>query len=232
MSTPPPASEVVPAVSAHVAAATEPPLGLLGSVSVFVRSQEKWSEYAERLVHYFIANDIAGEDKRRAILLNAVGPGTYRLLKTLASPKKVDELTFEELVKLAKVHFNPKPSPIVKRFEFNCQKDGESIAMYVAELRKIAEYCEYDMVLNDMLRDRLVCGTSNEGIQRRLLLEPSLTFDKAVEMALAAEAVEKNSRLLMGVTPDKDLSSIVNSGQTPATSIRWGSTNHKTIPAE
>ena len=28
--------------------------------------------------------------------------------------KHMDELTFEELVKLAKVHFNPKPSPIVK----------------------------------------------------------------------------------------------------------------------
>ena len=195
MSTPPPASEVVPAVSARVAAATQPPLGLLGSVSVFDRSQDEWSEYAERLVHYFVANDIASENKRRAILLNAVGPGMYRLLKTIASPKKVDELTFEELVKLAKVHFNPKPSPIVKRFEFNsrCQKNGESIAMYVAELRKIAEYCEYDAVLNDMLRDRLVCGTSNKGIQRRLLLEPSLTFDKAVEMALAAEAVKKDS---------------------------------------
>ena len=128
MSTPPPTDGAAPAPAApaHVPAAILPPFGLHGTTSAFDRSQEEWSEYAERLVHYFLANDITGEEKRRAILLNAVGASTYRLLKTLASPKKVDELTFEELVRLAKVHFNPKPSPIVKRFEFNsrCQKDG------------------------------------------------------------------------------------------------------------
>ena len=131
------------APATRVPAALLPAVGQHGTVCAFDASQEEWSEYAERLVHYFVANDIAGEDKRRAILLYAVGPSTYRLLKTLASPKRLDELKFSELVELATAHFNPKPSPIVKRFEFNspCQKEGESIATYVAELRKIAEHC-------------------------------------------------------------------------------------------
>ena len=34
-------------------------------------------------------------------------------------------------------------------------------------------------MLSDMLRDRLVCGTSNK---RRLLLQADLTFDKAMEV--------------------------------------------------
>ena len=97
-------------------------------------------------------------------------------------------------------HYNPKPSPIVKRFEFNsrCQREGESIATYVAELRKIAEHCQFGVVLNDMLRDRLVCSTIHKGIQRRLLVEPSLTFNKAIETALAAEAADKDSIRLTG----------------------------------
>ena len=37
-------------------------------------------------------------EKKRAILLTAVGPGTYRLLKTLACPRRLDELRFVELV--------------------------------------------------------------------------------------------------------------------------------------
>ena len=95
----------------------------------------------------------------------------------------MNELKFDELVKLAAAHFNPKPSPIVKRYEFNsrCQSKSESIA-YVAESRKISEHCEYGAVLNDMLRDRLVCGVNNKAIQRQLLLEPDLTFDKALEL--------------------------------------------------
>ena len=79
-------------------------------------------------------------------------------------------------------YFSPRPSPIVKRLEFNSrrQKEGESIATYVAELRKIAEHCDFGAVLSDMLRlrDRL-CGTVHKGIQRRLLVEAALTFDKA-----------------------------------------------------
>ena len=96
----------------------------------------------------------------------------------------------------------PNPSPIVKRFEFNsrCQKEGESIAVFVAELRKIAEHCEFVPVLSDMLRDRLVCGTRVKTIQRRFLVEPALTFEKALDTALAAEAADKDSKRLTGDT--------------------------------
>ena len=195
----------IPAARAP-AAALLPAVGLHGTVGVFDPALEEWSEYSERLVHYFMANDIVSDVKKRAIFLTVVGPTAYHLLKTLVSPKKLDEFEFSELVELAMLHYNPKPSLIVKRFEFNsrCQKEGESIATYVAELRKIAEHCQFGAVLNDMLRDRLVCGTVHKAIQRRLLAEPLLTFDKAIETALAAEAADKDSLRLTGATKDKD----------------------------
>ena len=193
-------------VAAVPATVTPTPVGLHGSVAAFDPSQEEWSEYTERILHYFTANDISSPEKRRAILLNVVGPTTYRLLKTLASPAAVTELTFDQLVERAKKHFNPKPSPIIKRFEFNTrrQEEGETVAVFVAELRKIAQYCEYGDALSDMLRDRVVCGISNKSVQRRLLQETSLTFDKALEMTLAAETAAKDSRRLADThTPDK-----------------------------
>lgn len=88
--------------------------------------------------------------------------------------------------------------------------------MHTVELSKVAEHCEYGRVLNNKLRDTLVCRTSNKRIQCRLLLEPGLTFEKAIEMTSAEEAAEKDAQHLMGVTRDKDLSSIVYSGQSPA----------------
>ena len=197
-----------------------PAVGLHGAAGVFDSSREEWSEYAERLGHYFVANDIASEEKRRATLLTAVGPTTYRLLKTLASPLKLDEFTFQGLVDLAGKYFSPRPSPIVKRFEFNSrrQKEGESIATYVAELRKIAEHCDFGAVLSDMLRDRLVCGTVHKGIQRRLLVETALTFDKALEISLGAEAADKNSLRLTGGTSKGDLATAEVEGP-PATAV-------------
>ena len=88
MSTPPPTDGAAPAPAApaHVPAAILPPFGLHGTTSAFDRSQEEWSEYAERLVHYFVANDITGEEKRRAILLNAVGASDNALATPVPTP--------------------------------------------------------------------------------------------------------------------------------------------------
>ena len=70
--------------------------------------------------------------------------------------------------------------------------------MYVAELRKLSTYCEYGNSLNEMLRDRIVCGINDSRIQRRLLAERDLTFDKALDTAQAMEAAEKNVKDLKG----------------------------------
>ena len=49
---------------------------------------------------------------------------------------------------------------IAKCFKFNSRvrNANESASMFVAELRKLREYCEYRKSLNDMLRDRFVYG--------------------------------------------------------------------------
>ena len=205
-----------------LAAAPPSAVGLHGAISAFNPAQEEWDEYIE---HYFTANDILAEDKRRAILLTAVGPSTYRLIRTLVAPAKVTEVSFDDIDAKAKAHFCPKPSPIVKRFEFNTRRQGEdeSIAMYVAELRRIAEYCDYGAVLSDMLRDRLVCGVRDKSIQRRLLQTPDLTFNKAHEVALAAEAAEKDSkRLMVSAHGDKDHAIAVGQVKSLPSHADWG----------
>ena len=64
--------------------------------------------------------------------------------------------------------------------------------MYVAELKKLSTECEYGDSLNEVIRDRLVCGVNDRRIQKRLLAEPDLTFKKAMEIAQAMEAADKN----------------------------------------
>ena len=88
-----------------------------------------------------------------------------------------------------------KPSAIVQRFKFNThsQQPGETIAMFLAELRQLTEYCEFGVTLDEILRDRLVCGVQDIRIQRRLLAEPKLTLQRAFDLALAIEAAEKDA---------------------------------------
>ena len=55
------------------------------------------------------------------------------------------------------------------------------MATFVAELRSLAEHCNYGQTLEVMLCDRIVCGVSDDAIQRQLLSEKDLTFKKALE---------------------------------------------------
>ena len=68
-----------------------------------------------------------------------------------------------------------------------------------------------------MLRDRLVCGISHKGIQRRLLQDPALTFgEAAMKVALSAEAADRDAqRLTAGTAADKDLLTEPSQGTQP-----------------
>ena len=57
------------------------------------------------------------------------------------------------------------------------------MATFVAELRRLTEYCDFGTSLEDMLHDRLVCGVNDDRIQRKLLSEPNLTFARAFKLA-------------------------------------------------
>ncbi|CAC5400159.1 unnamed protein product [Mytilus coruscus] len=99
-------------------------------------------------------------------------------------------------------HQNPKPSSVVQRcINSKSRQPNESVSQFVAELRQISEYCDYKATLDDMLRDRLVCGIKEDRIQRRLLAEPGLTFKKAMEVATAMEMAAKNAHDLQVQEP-------------------------------
>ncbi len=98
-------------------------------------------------------------------------------------------------------HFNPTPSETVQRFKFHSRfrKPTESVAEFVSELRSLAKFCNFGTSLNEMLRDRLVCGIQNSHIQKRLLGEKTLTFARALELSQGLETASKNVKELAQV---------------------------------
>ena len=68
------------------------------------------------------------------------------------------------------------------------------MAEYVAELRRLATHCQFGNYLDEALRDRLVCGICNSGIQKRILSEAELSLKKAIELSQAFKAAEKNAK--------------------------------------
>ena len=141
-------------------------MATLGKVDEFDANNEEWSQYEERLSHFFLANGIDDAEKKRAVLLSVIGAMTYKVLRNLLAPAKPGEKTYDELVATLSVHYSPPPSEIIQRFKFHSRfrNPGESVATYVSELRSLAEFCNFRQTLEVMLRDRIVCGINDDTI--------------------------------------------------------------------
>ena len=63
-------------------------------------------------------------------------------------------------------------------------------------MRQLSEFCDYGETLDQMLRDRLVCGVLDGKIQRRLLAEPDLTLATALCLSQSMVTAKKDTQLL------------------------------------
>lgn len=176
--------------------------GVLGNIGPFDDSVEQWSAYTERFEFFVLANGVS-EEKKVATFLTVMGPKTFNLFRALVQPKKPGEFTYAQIVTTLTAHFSPKPLLIAERFRFykRNQEEGETVTMFVAALRKLAEHCEFkEDSLNDAIRDRLVCGLRNEATQRKLLTESNLTLARAVEISVSMEMAAKEAQQLSAAT--------------------------------
>ena len=166
-----------------------------GTLKEFQPESDSIKAYLERVELYFTANSV-DEGKQVPILLSAIGSATYALLSDLLAPDPPKTKSLSEISAVLRRHYEPKRAVIAERFHFHKrdQAVGESITDYDAALRRLATHCRFGETLEEVLRDRLVCGLRHENIQRRLLSEVELTYSKAMDIARSMEAADKNTK--------------------------------------
>lgn len=88
----------------------------------------------------------------------------------------------------------PKPSQAMERCTFHSarQNENEIIADFSARLKKLALHCAFK-VLEDALKDQLICGLRDMDTKVKLFEEKDLTLEKALTIAVAHETAVKNA---------------------------------------
>ena len=95
---------------------------------------------------------------------------------------------------LLRKHFKPTRLKIAERYRFHSavQQQGQAIADFVRELKKLAGTCEFkNEQLNDNLRDCFICGLRSQHVKQKLLSK-NFTFQEAVNEAIVQEAAHKD----------------------------------------
>ena len=100
-----------------------------------------------------------------------------------------------------------KTNIIYERYRFNnrSQDAGESIDTCASNLRSLSDTCNFGMLKDEMLRDRIVCGVRDSSLRKKLLQVPELTLEKCIDMCRSAEAtstqLEAMSAQILHVPP-------------------------------
>ena len=81
-----------------------------------------------------------------------------------------------------------KMNSIMAKFEAHCnpknsqnQQIGETIDQYVTDLKTKAKLCKFGTLTDSHIKDRIMCGITDDHTQSRLLREPDLTLQKALQ---------------------------------------------------
>ena len=181
---------------------------LFGTLEQFVPGPAaSFTRYVERVRIYLRANGVDDADRQRDIFLTVIGPACYDRLVDLLAPRSPSEVPFDDLVNVLRTYYDPKPSKRVQRFYFYNRVQGaqESIAAYIAELRRLAEHCEFGTQLDEMLCDRLVVGVRDDNLCRKLLTQTDTGLQQAQELAIAHETAVRDASV---VNTGRDVSTV------------------------
>ena len=94
-------------------------------------------------------------------------------------------------VKFAEI-CSPQTNITMERHKFNTAVQGEhSFQEFLAHLRIKASTCQFGELKDEMIRDRLVCGITNNAVRKLLLREDDLTLTKAIHIGEVNELSDR-----------------------------------------
>ncbi|KAM7293520.1 uncharacterized protein ISCGN_026650 [Ixodes scapularis] len=141
--------------------------------------------------------------------MTVIGPDAQNVFRTL--PLSEDDKKNLDIVKQRfKEHFHPKVNPTYERYRFNQmkQKEGETFNEFLTAARLQAKKCKFGELTDELLRDRIIVGITNDDVRERLLSDPTVDLQKAVNLCKASEQasqqlkeiVNKETRTVDAVT--------------------------------
>ena len=126
---------------------------------------------------------------RCATFLHVAGPAAQQIYETFQFARE-ERNKLEPLKAKFKAYCEPKKNLTVTRYVFNTrnQRSGEPFSNYLTELRSLAKDCEFGELEESLLKDRVVCGISNQLLREKLLQIDSLTLTKCIDLCTVTEA--------------------------------------------
>ena len=160
----------------------------------------QWKKWKQIWDSYEIVTGLNQKDTayRVATFITCIGPDAIEIYNGLAFENEGDNQDIEKVIELFNKHCVGEQNVIYERYIFNnrAQEQGETFDSFVSSLRTLAISCDYGNLRDDLIRDRIVNGCSDNGLRKHLLQEAKLTLKTAIDKGRAAESSHRQFKAM------------------------------------
>lgn len=196
-------------------------LSLEGNVS------ENWRVFKRNYDIFYLAKGIDEKTDLVKIntFLNAIGKDAVEVYDSFTLTP-MERTLYVSVVKAFEDFCKPRKNVVYERYRFGCrnQKEGEPFDAFLMEIKKLARYCEFTEE-NNMIRDRIVIGTTDSKLRERLLSDLELTMEKAIQKARTSEITKVQAETMNRAVDVNEISS-KNTNQSTFTPRAHGQQNN------
>lgn len=162
---------------------------------------EDWSKWIKRFERFRMASGLEKEEEESQVntLIYSMGSEADDIIQSLGIPA-TDQKKYDVVKKKLEDFFIIKRNVIFERAKFNLrnQQEGETVDVFITDLFNLAEHCNFGVLREELIRDRIVVGIRDKVLSEKLQLEADLTLEKAVNFARQKETVRKQQMFLRG----------------------------------
>ena len=152
----------------------------------FTFKPEDWSKWIRRFERFRFASGLEekSEESQVNTLIYSMGSEADNIGQSLGLTAE-DQKKYDEVKKRLEDFLIVKRNVIFERAKFNLrsQQENEAVDMFVTDLHNLAEHCNFGVLREELIRDRIVVGIRDKALSEKLKLEANLTLEKAMNFA-------------------------------------------------
>ena len=97
-------------------------------------------------------------------------------------------------------YFVKRRNIIYERAKFNQreQETGEPVDSFITDLYSLTEHCQFGLLHDEVIRDRIVVGLADQKLSEKLQLDAGLTLEKAINSVRQSESVKSQQSIVRG----------------------------------
>ncbi|XP_048759452.2 uncharacterized protein K02A2.6-like [Ostrea edulis] len=132
---------------------------------------------------------------RASILQSYLTAEVLELLETLPFEDPDHRKDADRILKVLEKHFIGVTNETYERYKFNTrsQKKGETFDAFLGAIRVLSKSCNFGMLEDSLLRDKIVCRVNKEHTRSKLLSETQLNLAKAISICKADESATQQA---------------------------------------